>query len=143
MATIDEYYRDFEKLQEEFHENMHDYPLFQEMIDEIYDKDIEEINSLLEKNDEYYLKKAIKKLENVNDYIKNTSREIDKLYSEYDQYAKYWNEIGLLNVSDSILNDMNSRLKKANELINCHNIGDIKEANRIMSSLIKEAKKYQ
>lgn len=143
MATIEEYYKDFEKLQERFHEYMHDYPLFQEIIDEIYDNDIEEINELLHKNDEYYLKKAISKLEDVNNYIKKTSMEIDKLYREYDSYAKYWNEIGPLNTSEDVLDDLNNRLKKANNLINSHNLKDIKEANKIMDTLIKEAKRYQ
>ena len=143
MAIIEEYYKDFEKLQERFHEYMHEYPLFQEMIDKIYDRDIEEIHELLEKNDEYYLKKAISKLDNLNDYIKETSEEIDKQYKKYDSYAREWNDIGPLNINEDVLNDLNSRLKKANKLINCHNLEDIKEANRIMHSLIKEAKKYQ
>ena len=143
MTKINEYYHDFEKLQNEFHENMHDYPLFQEMIDEIYEKDISEINELLEKNDEFYLKKAISKLEDINKYIKDTSLEIDKLYKEYDQYARDWNEIGPLNVDDKVLNNLNNRLKRANELINSHNLNDIKEANKIMYNLLREVKKYQ
>lgn len=143
MATIEEYYKDFEKLQETFHEYMHDYPLFQEMIDEIYDKDIEEINELLHKNDEYYLKKAIRKLEDLNDYIKDTSIEIDKQYKEYDSYAKYWNELGPLNTTEDVLENLNGKLRKANSLINSHSLKDIREANKIMASLIKEAKRYQ
>ena len=139
MSRIEEYYKDFEKLQEEFHENMHEYPLFEEMIDEIYEKDIKEINDLLEKNDEYYLKKAINKLSSINNYIQDTSREIDKLYKEYDKNAKIWNNFDPLPVTDEVLYDMNSRLKKANELINGHSIDELKEANRIMKELIKEA----
>ena len=142
MSRIEEYYKDFEKLQEEFHENMHEYPLFEEMIDDIYENDIKEINELLEKNDEFYLKKAIQKLENINDYIKDTSKKIDKLYKEYDNNAKIWNEIGPLNTTNDILNDLNSRLKKANELINSHDIKDLIEANKIMEKLIKDAKQY-
>ena len=143
MAIIDEYYKDFEKLQERFHEYLHKYPLFQEMIDNIYDKDIEEIYELLEKNDEYYLKKAIKKLDNLNDYIKETSEEIDREYKKYDNYAKHWNDIGPLNTSQNVLDDLNNRLQKANKLINNHNLSDIKEANEIMGKLIKEVKYYK
>lgn len=143
MATIEEYHKDFEKLQERFHEYMHKYPLFEEMVDEIYEKDIKEIHEFLDKNDEYYLKKAIKKLENVNDYIKNTSLEIEKLYNEYDKYARIWNELSPLNVSNDILDVMNEKIKKANELIKKTNIKDIKEANKIIASLIKEAKSYK
>ena len=82
---MDYYYHEFEKLQEDFHEVMHDYPLFKEDIDKIYDVDIKEINELLEKNDEFYLKKAIRKLEDVIDYVKDTSTNIDKEYDEDDQ----------------------------------------------------------
>ena len=87
--------------------------------------------------------KAIKKLENVNDYIKNTSLEIEKLYNEYDKYARIWNELSPLNVSNDILDVMNEKIKKANELIKKTNIKDIKEANKIIASLIKEAKSYK
>lgn len=143
MATIEEYYKDFEKLQERFQEYMHKYPLFQEMIDKIYDEDIEEIHELLEKNDEYYLKKAITKLDDLNDYIKETSEEISRQYKKYDCYAKEWNEFGPLNIDEDSLLDLNQRLKKANNLINSHNLKDLKDANSIMNNLIKEARRYQ
>ena len=40
-----------EELQKMIHENLHDYPLFQEMLDEIYDKKFPEIEKLLIKNE--------------------------------------------------------------------------------------------
>ena len=77
---MDYYYKEFEKLQNEFHEVMHHYPLFSSMIDEIEKRDIREINDLLDKNDEYYLKSAIDKLKKLINYIKTTSENIkDKL----------------------------------------------------------------
>ena len=49
------YEKEFDKLQDEFHETIEHFPLFEEMIDNIYDKDIKEIEDLLLKDDEYYL----------------------------------------------------------------------------------------
>ena len=43
-----------EELQDKLHENLHDYPLFQEILDDIYDKRIPEIEKLLYKNEEFY-----------------------------------------------------------------------------------------
>ena len=74
---MDYYYHEFLELQKDFEKCLKDFPLFHEMIDEIYDNEIKEINELLEKNDEYYLKKAISKLQDVIDYIKKTSTNID------------------------------------------------------------------
>ena len=118
---MDYYYHKFEKLQDEFHQTMHDFPLFSEMIDKIYDKDIKEINDLLEKNDEYYLKKAIDKIDRLIDYVKDTSESIDR---EYDKFDK-----------------LNKRVNKANELIKSHDLDDIKEANKIMEKLLNDVNK--
>ena len=53
---MDYYYHELEKLEKELHDVLHEYPLFKEMLDEIFDKDLKEIDELLEKNDEFYLK---------------------------------------------------------------------------------------
>ena len=133
---MDYYYKVFEKLQEEFHDVMHVYPLFQEMIDDIFDKDIKEINDLLEKNDEFYLKKAISKLEDVIEFVKDTSKEIDDNYKKFDTLASSWEKKQFINVSQKDLDKINSQVNKANELIKSHDLKDIKEANKIMERIL-------
>ena len=134
---MDYYLQEFEKLQEDFHDTLHDYPLFQEMLDKIFDEDIEEIKDLLDKNDEYYLKEAIRKLERLIDYIKDTSDNIKKEYNKFDTLAKKWKTKEFLNVTDKELDIINSKVKKANELIQSHDLSDIRNANKIMEELLK------
>lgn len=134
---MDYYLQEFEKLQEDFHDTLHDYPLFQEMLDKIFDEDIEEIKDLLDKNDEYYLKEAIRKLERLIDYIKDTSDNIKKEYNKFDTLAKKWKTKEFLNVTDKELDIINSKVIKANELIQSHDLGDIRNANKIMEELLK------
>ena len=135
---MDYYYKEFEKLQKEFHDVMHDYPLFTETIEDIEEKDIKELNELLEKNDEFYLKKAITKLKDLISYVKNTSTSISNSYKKFDELAKHWEKIRLLNVSESELSIINGKVKKANDLIKSHNPKDLIEANKILETLIKE-----
>ena len=136
------YHQEFENLQEEFHEVVHDYPLFKETIDEIYDNDIKEINELLDKDDEYYLKKAISKLKDLIKYIKDTSKSIDLEYEKFDSLAKTWDKIRVVNDDNEFLDRINTKVNKANELIKSHDLEEIKEANKIMESLIKEVQKH-
>lgn len=135
---MDYYINELNKKEELFHDIMHEYPLFPEMIDDIFDKDIKEINDLLEKNDEYYLKEAIKKLDYLIDYIKKNSETIQKEYDKFDSLAKKWSTITLYDMTDAKLDIINGQIKKANELIKSHNIKDIREANQIMEELIRE-----
>jgi hypothetical protein len=135
---MDYYYKEFEKLQKEFHEVMHDYPLFTETIEDIEEKDIKELNELLEKNDEFYLKKAISKLKDLISYVKNTSTSISNSYKKFDELAKHWEKIRLLNVSEAELSIINGKVKKANDLIKSHYPKDLIEANKILETLIKE-----
>ena len=135
---MDYYYKEFEKLQEEFHEVTHHYLIFSEMIDEIEKKDIKEINELLSKNDEYYLKKAIDKLKRLISYIKSTSESIKGEYSKFDKLASTWENIKLINVDEKELSRINSEVRKANDLIKSHSLKDIEEANKILERLIKE-----
>ena len=135
---MDYYYKELEKLQEEFHEVMHNYPLFSEDIDEIEKKDIKEINELLDKNDEYYLKSAISKLKDLINYIKTTSESIKKEYDKFDKLAGTWEKVILSNIDDKELSKINNEVRKANELIRSHNLKDISEANKILERLIKE-----
>ena len=134
------YHQEFENLQEEFHEVMHDYPLFKETVDEIYDKNIKEIDELLEKDDEFYLKKAISKLKTLIKYIKDTSTDIDMEYEKFDTLAKSWDKIRIVNDDNEFLERINAKVIKANTLIKSHDLKEIKEANKIMEELIKEVK---
>jgi len=137
---MDYYYHEFQKLQEEFEQVIHDYPLFSEMIDTIEEKNIKEINELLEKNDEYYLKKAIDELERLIEFIKNTSESIDKEYEKFNKLAKSWEKIEFINESQDYIDNLNNKINKANELINSHDLDDIKEANKIMENILKDIK---
>lgn len=137
---MDYYYHQINELHEDFEEALSKYPLFKEMIDNIFDRDIKEINELLEKNDEYYLKKAIDKLKDLIKYIKDTSEEIDKEYAKFDTLAKEWEQKEIINIEEKELNEINSLVKKANILIKSHDLKDIEEANKIMAYLIKKVK---
>ncbi len=135
---MDYYYKEFQKLQEEFHDVMHEYPLFKETIEDIEEKDIKELNELLEKHDEYYLKQAISKLKDLISFIKNTSTTIQKEYQKFDELVKVWDSIRIVNVSENKLSEINIKVKKANELIKSHYLKDIIEANKILEKLIKD-----
>ncbi len=135
---MDYYYDEFSKLQEDFYEVIHDYPLFEEDILEIEEKKIKEINELLDKNDEYYLKQAISKLEDLIIYVKDTSTAISNEYKRFDNLASRWEKIELITVSDNELKVINNKVKKANELIKSHSLSDLILANKIMKELIKE-----
>ena len=135
---MDYYQKEFIKLKEEFHDVMHDYPLFEEDIDEIEEKRIKEINELLDKQDEFYFKKAIDKLKDLIIYIRDTSTNIKKEYNIFDKLANTWESIEIINVSSKELNNINDQVRKANSLIKSHKIKDLKEANKIMEELIKK-----
>lgn len=131
-----------DELEKDLHENLHEYPLFQEILDDIYDKKIPEIEKLLYKNEEFYYKEAIKKLIKLNEYIKETSKDIDKQYKLFDKQAIEWNKYVYINADKSIVDSMNEKSHKANKLINSHKIEDLHEANKIMHELINKAKYY-
>lgn len=131
-----------EELEKKLHENLHDYPLFQEILDDIYDKRIPEIDKLLCKNEEFYIREAINKLVKLNDYIKETSKDIDKQYKLYDKQAIEWNKYTYINADKYIVDDLNEQSRKANKLINSHRVSDLHEANKIMHDLINKAKYY-
>ena len=130
------------ELEKKIHENLHDYPLFKEILDDIYDNRIPEIDKLLIKNEEFYYREAIKKLINLNDYIVETSKDIDKQFKLYDKQATEWNKYVYINADRSIVEDMNEKSKEANRLINSHKVSDLHEANKIMHELINKAKYF-
>ena len=136
---MDYYYKEFEKLQDEFHETLHHFPLFKEMIDDIFDKDIKEINELLEKNDEFYLKKAISKLEDLIKYIKDTSTSIDSEYQKFDKQARIW-ESKTISVSNDILDKLNDKIKRSNLLIQSHDLKDLQYANKLLEEVLRYVK---
>ena len=131
-----------EELEHKLHENLHDYPLFQEILDEIYDKKLPEIDKLLIKNEEFYIREAIKKLDRLNDYIVETSKDIDKQYKLFDKQVSEWNKMAFINADRATVNSMNEKSHKANKLINSHRVSDLHEANKIMHELINKAKYY-
>ena len=131
-----------EELQDKLHDNLHEYPLFQEILDDIYDKKIPEIEKLLYKNEEFYYKEAINKLIKLNDYIVDTSKDIEKQYKLYDKQAIEWNKYNYINADQSIVDLMNEKSRKANKLINSHKVTDLHEANKIMHELIEKAKYF-
>lgn len=137
---MDYYYNEFSKLKNDFYDVIRDYPLFLEMVRDIEDKDIKEINELLDKNDEYYLKKAIDKLERLIDYVKDTSKTIQKEYEKFDKLAREWEKIEIVDATEKDLKTINDKVKKTNTLINKHTINDLKQANEIMHNLIKDNK---
>ena len=134
---MDYYYHEFEKLEEEFHDVISHYPLFKEMIDDIEKNDIKEINELLENDDEFYLKKAIRKIKDLIAYVKKTSLRIDEEYQKFDKLAKEWEKKKFDNLDDSSLKKINNQVKQANELIKSHDLNEIMEANKIMEKLLK------
>ena len=137
---MDYYYHEFEELEKEFHEVMHDYPLFKEDIDRIYDVEIKEINEWLEKNDEFYLKKVNRKLKDLIEYIKNTSTSIDEEYQKFDKLASLWEKSTITSMDEKELDLLNEQINEANKLIKSHELKDIKEANKIMENVLKKAK---
>ena len=137
---MDYYIKEFNDLQEEFEKVLKDYPLFQEQIEDVYDNDIEEIHELIDKNDEFYLKKAIVKLKDVIENIKDKSQNIQKQYNLFDKQAKIWDKLTISNISDKELNNINNKIKKANSLIKSHNLDELIEANNIMEDIIKTLK---
>ena len=110
---------------------MHDYPLFKEMIDDIEEKDIKEINELLEKNDEFYLKEAIDKLERLIEFVKSTSKTIQNEYTKFDRLAITWEKIELVGVSEKELGEIN------NKVCSYRNINPNSEQGKILYNTIK------
>ena len=133
---MDYYIKEFEELKKDFREYLKKYPLFQEMIDDIFDIDIKEINELLEKNDLFYLKKAINKMKDLNNYIKDTSLDIDKQYNKFNELC---NILDKINITNQDIDKANQMINKANNLIKSHNIKDLHEANQILEKIIKSS----
>ena len=132
---MDYYIKEFEELKKDFEEYLKKYPLFSEMINDIFDIDIKEINELLEKNDLFYLKKAISKMKDLNKFIKDTSLDIDKQYEIFNDLC---NNLDKINIKNQDVDKVNQMINKANTLIKSHDIKNLHEANKILEKIIKE-----
>lgn len=140
---MEELWQEFEKLQEEFHETIENYPLLEGDIDEIFDNDIKEIEELLDKNDEYYLKKAITKLKDLIDYIKDLSYKTDCAFKKYNQLAERWNSTEIKNkIDNQLLSKINSDILKSNELIQSKQFEDVNKAVQLFQDALKKLKEY-
>ena len=140
---MDSLIKDFNELQEEFHETIENYPILEDDFNDIFNYDIKEIEELLDKNDEYYLKKAISKLEDLIKYIKEMSEDIQDIFNKYDSLTKIWNELEIKKeISSNTLDKINKQVKLSNELINRKNYKDIKEAYKLLNKAVKELKEY-
>ena len=133
---MDYYIKEFNELEKDFEETLKKYPLFQEMMDDIFDIDIKEINELLEKNDLFYLKKAISKMKDLIKYIKDTSEDIDLQYEKFDILCKKLDKINIINQD---IDKVNQMINKANNLIKSHDIKNLHEANNILEKIIKSS----
>ena len=134
---------DFNKLQEEFHETVENYPILEDDFNKIFEEDISEIEELLDKNDEYYLKKAISKLEDLIQYIKEMSDDIKNIFKKYDELTTIWNNLEIKKeISSSILDKINKKVLKSNELITSKKYKDVKESYKLLNEAIKELKEY-
>lgn len=135
---MDYYNHEFEELHEEFEDTISNYPLFKEMIDDIYDKDIKEINSWLEKNDEFYLKKANSKLKEIIKYVKDTSTKINDLYQEYSNLASLWEKSSVSSLNQGEIDKLNNQINIANEYIHKHDMDSIEYAIKVMKDVLKK-----
>lgn len=140
---MEKLWHEFEELQNEFHEVVENYPLLDEDINKIFDKDIKEISLLIDKNDEYYLKKAISKIEDLIDDIKEKSEKTEKIFQEYDKLAERWNNLKVTKMIDEEkLSIINKQVKKANDLINMKNYDDVKKGYDLFSEAVKKLEEY-
>ena len=137
MNEFEKYYQDFLKLSDDFHDNMKNYPLFENMLDDM-DKDLDEINELLEKNDLFYLKKAIDKLEIINKFIVDTSKEITQIYHDYNDKSNEWSKLTIKEkTSKDLIDKANDYILKANSLIKEKDLNKIRRALTYLEDAIK------
>lgn len=140
---MDDLIKEFNYLQEEFHQTVHDYPILEEDFNNIFENDIKEIEELLDKNDEYYLKKANSKLEDLIKFIEEMSIDVKDIFEKYDSLTKEWNSLEIKKEIDSRkLSQINKQVQKSNELINRKNYHDVKDAYKILNNAVKELKEY-
>ena len=140
---MEELFLEFEKKQEEFHEVIEKHPLLIDDLNKIFDEDIEEIGKLLDKDDEYYLKKAIKNLTYLIEDVKEISTKTKKAFKRYEELTKIWGSIEINDkITEKTLNKLNDNVAMANELITGTNLKSAEEAVIIFEKTIKELKEY-
>lgn len=134
---------EFARLQEEFHETMENNPILNDDFDYIMNILIAEIEELIAKNDEYYLKKANDKLEDIIKNVKEMSLDIKKIFIKYDKDSSKWNKIEIRdNVPKKVLEHLNEKVMEANRLITAKNYHDVKEASILLDKALKELMEY-
>ena len=134
---------DFDKLQEEFHETIENYPILEDDFNKMFDNDIKEIEELIDCNDEYYLKKANSKLETMIKEIKKMSKDIKDIFDKYNSLTIIWNNLQIESeISEKVLNRINKQVKTSYELITKKNYKDVEEAYKLLSKSIEELKEY-
>lgn len=131
------YYNEINNLIEEMYETLKKYPITKENIDKIFEDDLVDIQKLIDTNDEYYLKKAITKLKDLIENIKEINYYTEKYYNELDSLINKWKKIKL-NVSKEEIDIINKNIKKCNELLDTGEINDVIEIIKILNKLIKK-----
>lgn len=141
---MDDLIKEFNKKIEDFQYYMDKYPLLHKDIHFIYEKKIKEIEDLVDKNDEYYIKKAIKEIDNLNDFIKDRSTKTNDIFKEFEKLSDEWESIQIKdNIEKTIINKLNNNMKKSYELIKSEDFEDIVKAIELFRKTIKELKDYE
>lgn len=139
----DDYYKIISDKQKELDDAFDNYPVFNEKLKSIEKYELKTINEYVNQDDTYSLKKAINLIDDLIKDIISTSLGIDECYKEYDSLSREWSKINELDTSQEEVDKINEKLHECNELIQSHELDDLKDACSGLRSLIKEAKRYQ
>ena len=131
---------EFNKLEEELHHTMENYPLLKDDI-EIYSNRINKIEEMMNDSEEYYLGSINDQIKEIINDIKVRSEKTEKLYNEYQKLAKIWEDLEISkDISENELDEINHSIKEANELITSDKYSDIIRAIEILEEQIKKLK---
>lgn len=131
---------EFNKLEEELHHTMENYPLLKDDI-EIYSNRINKIEEMMNDSEEYYLGSINDQIKEIINDIKVRSEKTEKLYNEYQELAKIWEDLEISkDISENELDEINHSIKEANELITGDKYSDIVRAKEILEEQIKKLK---
>lgn len=141
---MEKLFEELSKLEEKFKDTVEHYPLLHSQVDYVFDKKVPEIEELIDKNDEFYLKKAIRELDNLIDYIKEENSEIKKLYENFEKLSKTWDRMKLkVGTPKELIEEANDNLHKANDLINSQEKKDVKLALDYMNKAVNLLEDYE
>ena len=131
---------EFNKLEEELHHTMENYPLLKDDI-EIYSNRINKIEEMMNDSEEYYLGSINDQIKEIINDIKVRSEKTEKLYNEYQKLARIWEELEInKDIGENELDKINNSIKEANELITSDKYSDIIRAIEILEEQIKKLK---